>query len=392
MTQSCSACGRTNTLQRTACIYCGQALEGAGPNNGPTMPDDLDQLVRQAMTLGTTAHLEKAFAQVEDVQAEGEDEQDVLSRKDLLARLATAARDAVGAEAAGEEARLAEALARARSALAALPAAAVTTTEQRSPTPVVMLPKVRRRFSLVVDGVGDVEAHTAFVEHLQIDAVTARMIARARHPRVAIRSDNEKDLRARAETLSKAAAIKAVVVSPTDLTELGPAHLLASFESGPETVEVHDWTADLHALMERESREPLDEMPRLIVAGELVFQRYRAAPSGGRLKHLREARLDAGRQVRLQVVDLHLSKHIVRILEGASDLAHAPGASEDGFHRTLSQMLEAWSSEGYTVLTSRTLEPSGPDGPLDELGGVLAHPWAQWEEHSRSSRLLYFDE
>ena len=75
-----------------------------------------------------------------------------------------------------------------------------------------------------------------------------------------------------------------------------------------------------------------------------------------------------------------------------ADLAHAPGASEEGFHRTLMQMLEAWESEGHTVLNSRTLEPSTPEGQPDELGGVLAHPWPQWEEHSRCSRLLYFSE
>ena len=52
-----------------------------------------------------------------------------------------------------------------------------------------------------------------------------------------------------------------------------------------------------------------------------------------------------------------------------------------------SQMLEAWSSEGHSVLTSRTFEPTGPDGQPDELGGVLAHPWPQWEEHSNTARI-----
>ena len=397
MTQSCTACGRTNTLQRTACIYCGEPLPGVGPeesgaNDGSVMPEDLDQLVRQAMTLGTTAHLEKAFAaQAEAQQAEAVPIEDQPSRGDLLGRLLHMVQEAVDAEAAGDEGRLSRALSDARRTLTAIPVV-VAQPEPPPPVPVVMLPKVRRRFSLVVEGVGDVELHGEFVNHLRLDAVTARMIARARQPRVAIRSDDEDDLRVRAEALVEEAKIRAAVVSPAELMDIGPAHLLTSFEAGPETIEVHDWTADLHALIERNPSTPLSDVPILIVTGELVLQRYRAATGGGRLKHLREGKLDAGRQVRLQVADLHLRDRVVRILEGATDLAHAPGASEDGFHRTLAQMLEAWEDEGHSVLTSRTLEPTGPEGQPDELGGVLAHPWPQWEEHSRASRLLYLDE
>ena len=356
------------------------------------MPEDLDALVRQAMTLGTTAHLERAFAaQSEAQQAEAAPDEDLPSTGELLQRLVDAATAAARAEATGEGPQLATALAEARELLAMLPTVSPP-REAPPPVPVVLLPKVRRPFALVVEGMGSVEAHPAFVEHLRLDAVTSRMLARARNPRVAIRGDDEHALGLRAGALVEEAEIRAVVVSPADLLGVGPAHLLTSFETGPATIEVHDWTADLHALIERTDGEPLSEVPRLIVPGELVLQRYRPASGGGRLKHLREGRLDAGRQVRLQVVDLHMEDRIVRVLEGVTDLAHAPGASEEGFHRTLMQMLEAWESEGHTVLNSRTLEPSTPEGQPDELGGVLAHPWPQWEEHSRCSRLLYFSE
>ena len=359
---------------------------------GPLMPEDLDQLVRQAMSLGTTAHIEKAFAAQAEVQlSEPVPDEELPSRGVLLQRLVTAAQEAARADSAGEESALATALADARSALSALPVGTVQ-SEPLPPSPVVMLPKVRRRFSLVVEGVGDVEVHESFVTHLRLDAVTSRMIARARQPRIALRSDEEDDLRERAKALVSESQIRAVVINSSDLTEIGPARLLTSFESGPEFIDVHDWTADLHALMERNPSTSMNQVPSLIVPGELVFQRYRAASGGGRLKHLREGKLDSGRQVRLQVVDLHLQDGIVRIFEGATDLAHAPGASEDGFHRTLAQMLEAWANQGCPVLTSRTLEPTGPEGQVDELGGVLAHPWPQWEEHSRSSRVLYLGE
>ena len=283
------------------------------------------------------------------------------------------------------------ALADARRVLNELPQG--TAQPQAQPTaPTVLLPKVRRHFALVVEGVGDVEAHGEFVTHLDIDGVTARMVARSRQPRIALRSDDESDLSRRSAALRSGAGLKTAVVSPGILADFGPAHLLTSFEAGPQAIEVNDWTADLHALMEKGPSLPLDAPPRLVVPGELVFQRFRQATGGGRLKHLRERRLDPGRQVRLQVVDLHLPDQIVRIFEGVTDVAHAPGASEDGFHRTLAQMLEAWSDDGVLVLPSRTFEPVGPQGQLDERGGVLAHPWAQWEEYSRSSRCLYLSD
>ena len=151
------------------------------------MPEDLDALVRQAMTLGTTAHLERAFAaQFKAQQAEAAPDEDLPSTGELLQRLVDAATAAARAEAAGEGPQLATALAEARELLAMLPT--VSPPREAPPSvPVVLLPKVRRPFALVVEGMGSVEAHPAFVEHLRLDAVTSRMLARARNPRVAIR-------------------------------------------------------------------------------------------------------------------------------------------------------------------------------------------------------------
>ena len=95
--------------------------------------------------------------------------------------------------------------------------------------------------------------------------------------RVAIRGDDEHELEQRAAALVRETQIQAIVVSPADLLGTGPARLLTSFETGPATIEVHDWTADLHALIERSISEPLGEFPKLIVPGELVLQRYRPA-------------------------------------------------------------------------------------------------------------------
>ena len=85
--------------------------------------------------------------------------------------------------------------------------------------------------------------------------------------------------------------IRAVVVSPADLR--GWAYPPAdAFETGPATIETHDWTADLHALIERSmvsrSAKCRSSSYRVSWSSSVIGR-----PGGGRLKHLREGRLDA---------------------------------------------------------------------------------------------------
>ena len=63
MAHLCVDCGRPNAPHKEACIYCGGALPDPSvpPPAQAAIPDDIDQLVRQAMTLGTTHKLQEAM-------------------------------------------------------------------------------------------------------------------------------------------------------------------------------------------------------------------------------------------------------------------------------------------------------------------------------------------
>ena len=397
-------------------MYCGFELGGPlGEGEAPELPDDLDQLVRQAMSLGTTAHLEKALnAAAEAGPSLGSQSQaghervtdgsevkrsggidspvgQTMSRREALEALHGRISDALAAETRGDEASLRAALIESRDLFDRIPSVSddPPLRVQAGSAPVVLLPKVRREYALVVQGVGDVEAHQVYIEHLGLDGVTARMMARARQPRVAVRDDSRPVLEAKAMRLKAHSQVLAEVVTADQLRSFGPAHLLTSFERGPQAAPVLDWSLDMAPAFDESGLTPVTEMPGLVVPGELVFQRYKPGSGKGRLRHLKEGRMETGRQTRLQVADLHFSDRIVRILEGTSDLSHAPGASEEGFVRTLSGMLAVWEEQDSLILDGRILEPIGADGRMEESGAIVAHPWPQWEEHSRISRCLY---
>ena len=116
----CPQCNRPSAAQREKCIYCGAALpQGAvASEEERSLPTDLDQLVRQAMTLGTTHRLESALRAHQQApstpssakQVDEEVASDVVSRTERLLEMQQACVDAVSADASEDEGALAEAL------------------------------------------------------------------------------------------------------------------------------------------------------------------------------------------------------------------------------------------------------------------------------------------
>ena len=384
-------------------MYCGHALPdpvGEAPSE-PDLPADIDQLVRQAMSLGTTANLSRALkahqeeskGQAEPVEGETAPVEPI-DQGDLLRRLEQQVAKAIEAHQHGHERDLATALVQARHVLdqCDVPEPSDASVPVESPT--IMLPKVRRTFALIMDGLGDVDRHTQLVEALGLDAVTARMLAIARQPRVAMRSDDRERLGAMASTLRDDLGIPAAVADRERLMEVGPARLLSSFANGALALTIPDWLGDLHSMVKSGEGEPVHEPPLLIVPGELVIMRYRPVRGGGRLKHLREGKLEAASEQRLAVVDLHLEGSILRILEGVTDLSDAPGAIPDGFRRSLRILNEQWTEQGIRMLEARTCSPAMDSAHtrVEEHGGRLASGWPEWEEHSRSARLLFMND
>jgi hypothetical protein len=352
------------------------------------------------MSLGTTVNLSRALkahqeeSQVHTEQVDGATALvEPIDQGELLKRLEEQVAHAIAAHQDGNDKDLATALGHARTLLdqCDVPEPSAASVQVESPT--IMLPKVRRSFALVMDGLGYVDRHTQLVEALGLDAVTARMLAIARQPRVAMRSDDRARLVAMASTLRDELGIPAVVANRDNLVEVGPARLLSSFATGVMAMTIPDWLGDLHSVVKGAEGEPVNEPPQLIVPGELVIMRYRATRGGGRLKHLREGKLEAASEQRLAIVDLHLQGSILRILEGVTDLSGAPGAIPDGFRRTLRILNEQWTEQGIRMLEPRTCSPAMDSAHtrVEEHGGRLTSGWPEWEEHSRSARLLFMN-
>ena len=396
MPHLCPDCQRPNAPHREVCLYCGGTLpEPTAPPPArvePNLPPDIDQLVKQAMTLGTTHKLREAMQSHHETPPESVDEPVEIDLGELLQTIKSAASDAVEAHNDDRVGDVDVALVRIQTALSQWGPIGV---QQRSAPaedePIICLPKVRRMFGLVVEGVGDVERHQDFVDALGMDGATARMIAIARQPRVAMRGDDRERLEAMAVGLREKAGVCATVIEQEQLRLMGPAWLLHGFESGPTLVPIHDWAQAFETPSPGASGRPMTDAPLLVVPGEVVVLKYRTSRTGGRLKHLREGRMQAASEQRLALADLHTESGIVRILEGHTNLSDAPGTVEDGFRRSLRALIDNWREQGVRVLEPRTCSPSGQSGRtasgLEQA--AFSTGWPDWEEHSRAAGALF---
>ena len=394
MQHTCFDCGRPNAPHKATCMYCGGALPEptAPPPNAVALPDDIDALVRQAMTLGTTHKLQAAMvAHNSELEEASEAEPGEEAKEPLvtLRELMDAAARAHDAHENNDPAARDSALAEVRTRLTEWgPVLAEAPKPPQAPD--VLLPRTRRPFALVLEGLNDANRGHAIAATLNVDGVTARMIALAKQPRVVLRSDTPDRLEALATALRSELNVAAAVVEPGAMVAVGPASLLVGFEHGPETIAVHDWTAEPP---ESGRREQVKEAPLLVVPGEVMVMKARAVRGGGRLKHLREGRTTPSSERRVAVVDLHLLDGIVRMVEGATDLSDAPAAVEGSFRSSIRRMMDDWAAAGVRVLESRTVTPSGHavGSRTGEDGGQVTTSWPEWEEHTRSCRALFID-
>jgi hypothetical protein len=395
MIHACPDCGRPNAAHRSACIYCGGKLSQptGAPPEPVSLPADIDQLVRSAMSLGTTAGLERALADHQAAAVVEDTTPAAASQENPLEVLLDAAQRAIEAERLPDARALSTALMDAKRAIErceATPAFAVQSTEIPA-APTILLPSVQRRYALVIDGLSDVDRASDLAQTLGVDGVTARMLAIARQPRIALRADTPGGLGTMAKALQATNNLAATVVDDAALRSCGPARLLVSFDGGPRTIAINDWMTDLPNPIDTDQSQAMHQAPLLVVPGELVILQFRSAPSGGRLKHLREGRMDPAAEQRLAVADLHMPDGVIRILEGVSDLTDAPGAISDGFRLSLRVLLDQWQDHGIRVLEARTAIPKlgSKAGRTEAKGASLAAAWPEWEEHSRCARLLF---
>jgi len=315
-------------------MYCGQPLPepAEAPSGGVALPDDLDVQLRAAMAHGHIEGLQEAIGLHQNQPKPQEP------------------------------------------------------TQVDSPTldvpPQIRLPKVRRRYALVIDGNGGPEEHPTLADILNIDGVTAKMLAMKRYPKIVIRGEDLEQLQTQCLAIRRKLGVKAIVVDQQQLLNIGMARLCLAFKDGIHWVNIPDWAQDMTGFQAPADPTLSRHPPRLVVPGEVVVVTYRSAPKLGRLKHLREGRLERVAEKRLAVFDLHTADGIVRILEGLSVMSDCPGAVVNRFRQSAKNLLDQFREQGVPVLEPRIAAPTQSNRATRETG------WAQWEEHSRCARLL----
>ena len=261
--------------------------------------------------------------------------------------------------------------------------------------PTILMPKVRHPSALVVEGMGDAEHGVALAEALGVDGVTARLIAVSRYPRFVFRGEDDARMAEAAQRVQTDLGIRAAVIHREQLLEVGSAAgVTRALTATPLRLEVVDrpmWDVDLRTQGGSHPREVAPDL-RLAVVGEVVIHRFRPMPQGGRLKHIRETRVQGAGEERLAVADLHTPEGILRVVEGATELAGFPGHTPSAAVRSLRDFVTHLESL-VPVMPRRVCQP-GLDRPG---GGAVAGQnsasqdtgWAAFEEHSRACRLLY---
>ncbi|MCB9764807.1 MAG: hypothetical protein H6739_33840 [Alphaproteobacteria bacterium] len=257
--------------------------------------------------------------------------------------------------------------------------------------PLLVLPPIRRPVALVVDGPGDAERAAALAAALGVDIATARMIAVSPHLKVALRADDAEALREPCDNVRQQTGLGASVVArDTLLAQPTPRLALALGEDVWTLTTAPSWEPEpeLRAALRPEAAAPLDV--RMAVVGEVVVRRYRqAGGGGGRLGRKKDTRLEAGGERRVGVVDLHGPVGCVRVVEGITELKHVDAASEKLRFRAFVDSLAERFPEAR-IEPRRMCRPShSPVTPEGfETGQSLeSSGWPTFEEHTRLARV-----
>jgi hypothetical protein len=247
-------------------------------------------------------------------------------------------------------------------------------------------------YALVLDCPGDTGRAPAIAKVLEVDGVTARMLAVSRHPRVALRSADPEPLQRLCSRYQAALGLGAAVIPRESLLDidlpkviLGPAGL-QSFRvcEAPLWLQpVHDPLIDGHVV----------RSPQLLLAvpGEVVTCHYRSSEGGPRGR-LRDA-YQLSRESRIGVLDLHGPGIFLRVVEGATDFQGLPGYTVSSRRRSFRGLVDNISQWFPSIqrFGSRVCRPSeGPQPTPDQpvLPRLEVNAWPMWEEHTRLCRLL----
>ena len=261
--------------------------------------------------------------------------------------------------------------------------------EALPPAPVTIpLPPFRHPFALVL-GPGEATLEAALAEALEVDLATARALCGSRHGRVALRGADLADLERKAAAARKR-GIAARAFARTDLLALPAAEAVVG-KNGD------GWLIWPQALW-LEPSEPDRQWPVnpssiadvfLLVPGEVEVRTTRETSESSRWLRKSYSSDKSGATRRISVLDLHLPGRILRFVEGVTDTREFPQADPASSLRTLRAFPEhaprLWPD---VVIEGRRVCPAAPASPSDPPA-INGTGWAAWEEHSRAARILY---
>lgn len=420
-------------------MYCGTEMPSPAPASAAAMPEDLDALVRQALSTGRADKVRRALEsrpvapaapaspgpvavpahRLEPLPPAGSFPAPTLAPAldvapldldggvvfDALAANAARARAAYrSGDTAGAVRILTEVDAGLREARAVLgtvtpdpPAVAGSADREATPAaspepPRVELPPYRHPWMLVVEGAGDASRARTLAEAMGVDLTTATQVALSPSPRVALRGAERLVLDRKAGRIQAIAGLRAAVVTHDDLRALPDVQTVLR-AGGVRRVSVTDDPA-----WRKGEPPPPPEVEKLCdtsgvviaVPGDVVVRRYRLGLDGGRGKG--QAVRVAG-ESRVAVLDLHGPACFVRIVQGVTDLKGMPGHDGQSTLRSMRGLVDRlwqWWPRAQ-ALPPRTARP-GDTPSLDEVSeqpdGLALTGWAEWEEHSRLARIL----
>ena len=350
-------------------------------------PENLDQLVRDAMRGGGVAKLRAALEQAGEAPAPpappappaanaatpATPATPTIAAKPRLAtddwrdRLTRATQQVVGAMTSAHQVGDSEAL---RAALveaeAALSVAYGLVDEPRATLPAIRLP-----WLLVLPPYGEAET---IAEELGVDIATARMLAGGRWPRVGLRGEHPDLGRVRSpEHLS--VSRQQLLAIPAALGVLGPIDAASVWDTDAWLVtEERIWLTDPQGggLPAR-----IDDV-RLVVPGEVDTRTTRAAQEESRWLRKRIVAAGAGTDRRVRVADLHTSMGIFRLVEGVTRTQGLSGHDPTSARRAFTALLNAIERRFPTAeMMADRVVTIGADGKS---------AWPQWEEHTRICR------
>lgn len=410
-TERCPSCARSNAVTRQTCLYCGANLPEPRPAAAQgqiELPPDLDELVRQALSGGSVSKVKAALDQARTARAAtasaslaapsplsaGRPGRPEAASSEAPSAPAALSLDVLLAELRGlsEQADVAWRGRRPSEVVVALGALRRTLSlveahpGLRAAPPGVVLPPIRQPWILIVEGAGDGGRAAAMALALEVDNATARMLAVARCPRVAMRGDDRAHLTRLSRRVVEIVGVGAAVASRDDLLCIGPPRTWLRAD-GPGQLWVTDeavWFGGAEGV----DGQAAEAGPiYLAVPGEIVHRRIRRGPErrGGRSTDLNERRV--------AVLDLHGPREFYRLVEGVTETAGLPGFEVNGARRSLrgfTERLGEWWPE-LTAVEGRVCQPGdapspSPTGERPDVVEITG--WPLWEEHTRLCRLL----